>query len=78
MSRDLLNATVTQPTVTPGMSIRVGSAVATTGTTATGAAAATQATSTSKAFGVPAATGNPQLVFGAAAAAAGIFSRIML
>ncbi|KAI9871382.1 MAG: hypothetical protein M1830_002968 [Pleopsidium flavum] len=73
VSRDLLNATVKQATVTPGMSISVGP-VATT----TGATAATQATSTSKAIGVPAATGNPQLVFGAAAAVAGMLGMIML
>ncbi len=87
VSRDLLNATVSQATVTPGMSISVGRAAATTGTTATitgrisgtpGATAATQATSTSKAIGVPAATGNPQLVFGAAAAVAGMLGMIML
>lgn len=75
VSRDLLNATASQATVTPGMSISVGPAAATTGTTAT---IKGQATSTSKAVGVPAATGNPQLVFGAAAAVAGMLGMIML
>lgn len=75
VSRDLLNATASLATVTPGMSMSGGPAAATTGTTA---AIAGQATSTSKAVGVPAATGNPQLVFVAAAAVAGMLGMIML
>ena len=57
------------------MKISVGPAAATTGTTAT---VMGQATSTPKAGGVPAAAGNPQLVFGAAAAVAGLLGIIML
>lgn len=75
MSRDLLNATASQASITPGMKISVGPAAAPTRTTAT---VDSQATSTSKAIGVPAATGNPQLVLGAAAVVAGMLGMIML
>jgi len=77
VSRDLLNATASQAQVTPGMSISVSPAAA-TATTGSNGMMGGQATSTSKAVGVPAATGNPQLVFGAAAAVAGMLGVIML
>lgn len=87
VSRDLLNVTASQAKVTPGMSINVAGAAATTKMTATGNGQATgnaqpsgnaQPASPSKAVGVPAVTGNPQLIFGAAAAVAGMLGVIML
>lgn len=83
VSRDLLNAT-NVPTIEPGVSISVGPGAALTGATATATSGmarttvATQSTATLKAMGIPAATGNPQLLIAAAAAAAGVLGVIVL
>lgn len=81
VSQDLLHKKDI-PSVTPGISIDVDGGQ-TTGAGATGAGATAtssgpQSTGTSKAMGIPAATGNPQLVIAAAAAAAGFFGIIAL
>lgn len=69
VSVDLLNAKDV-PTVTPGIRVTEG-AGGVEAPAATGSAA-------SKAMGMPAATGNPQLVIAAAAAAAGMLGIIAL
>lgn len=74
VSVELLNAKDV-PSVTPGIKVTEG-AGGVGAPAATGGAAG--ATSTSKAMGMPAATGNPQLVIAAAAAAAGMLGIIAL
>ena len=84
VSQDVLNVTASQAVITPGVSISVGPAAGATGATggrvvgANGATATAPSTSSSKAFGVPAATPNLQLVYSGAVAAAGIFGMILL
>jgi hypothetical protein len=81
VSRDLLNAK-NVPSTTPGISIDVSpGAAATRATTpaADGTAGAAGFTTTSsKAVGIPAATGNPPLMIAVAAAAAGMLGIIAL
>lgn len=87
VTQDILNITVTQAVVTPGISVKVGpaanvvSTTAATGSRATnavGTTAGAPSTSSSKAFGVPVATANPQLMYSCVIAAAGMFGMVLL